>query len=80
MAARTRRIKHDDATRERIRTSQLLNRLHQCGLEDLELKNSQVKAIEILLRKSLPDLSNVEISGKGGGPIVLGWAAKDDDA
>ena len=67
MAARTVKIKHDDATREKIRTSQLLNRLHAYALSEadpqngktVELSATQVKATEVLLRKSLPDLSSV---------------------
>jgi len=68
MAARTVKVKHDDATREKIRTSQLLNRLHAYALSEddpqsgkpVELSSTQVKAIEVLLRKSLPDLQSVE--------------------
>lgn len=68
MAARIRKVQHDDRTREKIRTSQLLNRLHAYALSEndpqngkpVELSSTQVKAIEVLLRKSLPDLSQVE--------------------
>jgi len=68
MAARTVKVKHDDQTREKIRTSQLLNRLHAYALSEddpqtgrpVELNGTQVKAIEVLLRKSLPDLQSIE--------------------
>lgn len=68
MAARTRKPQHDERTREKIRTSQLLNRLHAYALSELDpqsnevvkLESGQVKAIEILLRKSMPDLQSVE--------------------
>lgn len=68
MAARKRKVQHDDATREKIRTSQLLNRLHAYALSEkdpqtqkaVKLETGQVRAIEILLRKSMPDLSQVE--------------------
>jgi hypothetical protein len=45
--------------RHRIKTSMLIKRLtdHAEGL--VELQPTQVKAIEILLRKTLPDLSQV---------------------
>lgn len=67
MAARTVKVKHDDATREKIRTSQLLNRLHAYALSEddpqtlkpVDLTPSQVKAIEVLLRKALPDLQSI---------------------
>lgn len=68
MAARTTRIAQTLETREKIRTSQLLNRLHAYALSEsdpqtekpVELSSSQVKAIEVLLRKSLPDLQSIE--------------------
>lgn len=63
MAARTRKIFHDDRTREKIRTTQLLNRLQNHIFSDdpkARLDQTQIKAIEILLRKSMPDLSAVE--------------------
>jgi hypothetical protein len=68
MAARTRRIQHDDATRARIQTSQLVNRLQANGLGKLkaELSASQVKSIEILLRKTMPDMTATDITSKGG--------------
>lgn len=73
MAARTRKAKHDDLTREKIRTSQLLNRLQDHvfgkGQEPVDVSQTQMKAIEILLRKSLPDLSNVTLSGDPDSPV-----------
>ena len=63
MAARTRKVRHDDFTRERIQTTQLVNRLTDHALGKLNLEPTQVRSIEILLRKSLPDLSSVEHSG-----------------
>jgi hypothetical protein len=80
MAARTR--KGTKATgwpvevRQRIRTSMLLNRLtaHALGEPDpqtgkpVDLSATQVRAIEILLRKSLPDLSATAIAETKEGP------------
>jgi len=61
MAARKRAIRHDDNTRAKIQATQLINRLtaHACG--ELELSSTQVRAIEVLLRKTLPDLSDVRM-------------------
>lgn len=61
MAARKRAIRHDDNTRAKIQAAQLINRLtaHACG--ELELSSTQVRAIEVLLRKTLPDLSDVRM-------------------
>jgi hypothetical protein len=64
MAAR-RNPAQDQATREKIRTTQLIKRLEANSLGELnpELSPSQVRSIEILLRKTLPDLTSVEHSG-----------------
>jgi uncharacterized protein YjiS (DUF1127 family) len=63
MAARTVKIRHDDETRAKIQTSQLINRLTDHALNDLKLEPTQVRAIEILLKKTLPDLTATELSG-----------------
>lgn len=59
--------KHDAATRDKIQTSQLINRLNKFALneEGVEIDATRLRAIEILLRKSLPDLQSVQISGSG---------------
>lgn len=69
MAARLNN-RHQDTVRAKIQASQLINVLqnHALGVTE-ELSASRLKAIEILLRKSLPDLSSVEMSGEGGGPV-----------
>jgi len=56
MAAR-KKIFQDQNTREKIRVSYLINRLTNHIDGSVELSNTQLKAIEILLKKSLPDLS-----------------------
>src|SRR5262249_23390293 len=55
---------HPDDVREKIRAGQLINRLqnHALGLLKPELTTSQVRAIEILLRKCVPDLVQTDIS------------------
>src|SRR5262249_49426855 len=57
---------HPDDVREKIRASQLINRLqnHALGLLKPELTISQVRAIEILLRKCVPDLAAAEIKSE----------------
>jgi hypothetical protein len=66
LAKRTRKPFHDDATRQKIQTTQLINRLQDNAMGKInpELSSAQVKSIEILLRKALPDLSSVEHSGE----------------
>jgi hypothetical protein len=63
MAPRINKIRPDDETRAKIQTSQLINRLHNHVFEKTELSSTQLKSIEILLKKTLPDLSAVDHSG-----------------
>lgn len=71
MAARTRRIQHDDRTRQRIATTQLVKLLQADALAKrfgrseapVTLTDGRRKSIEILLRKALPDLTAVEHTG-----------------
>jgi hypothetical protein len=44
-----------------LRTSQLINRLQKCAFGEISLTLTQLRAIEILLRKCLPDLAAAEI-------------------
>ena len=68
MAVRMRKT-HQDDVRAKIQTSQLINRLENHALGELDLTPTQIKAIEVLIRKTLPDLSAVSMSGEDGGPI-----------
>lgn len=65
MAARI-RAKHQDEIRTKIQTSQLINVLenHALGISE-DLPNSRLKAIEILLNKTLPNLQSTQIEGSG---------------
>lgn len=58
MAARN-RPGLSEATRLRIKTTMLVKRLQSHILGEVELSTSQVRAIEILLKKTLPDLSAI---------------------
>ena len=66
MAARL-RLKHQDEVRAKIQTSQLVNRLQDHSVGKNEMSTTQVRAAEILLRKTMPDLSaisaDVEVAG-----------------
>ena len=66
MVARNRKYQ-TDKTKEKIRTTQLVNRLQQFvfGENDHlgkvpDLSQGQIKAIQILLDKSLPSMSSVD--------------------
>ena len=61
---------HQEDVRRKIQLSQLLNVLQDHALnEGSEISMSRMKAIEILLRKSLPDLTAVTISGDAENPV-----------
>src|SRR5262245_24385039 len=62
--AKRKTLFHPDYVREKIRTTQLINRLQKFAFGEIELTMTQVRAIEILLRKSIPDLAAVEIKAE----------------
>ena len=82
--------------RSHIRAVELIQRLQIYALREkvklndgkggmvekvLVLDSTEIKAIEILLRKSLPDLQAVELSGENGGPVrILKLTPLDADA
>jgi hypothetical protein len=62
--AKRKMLFHPDYVREKIRASQLINRLQKCAFGEISLTTTQLRAIEILLRKSIPDLAAVEIQSE----------------
>ena len=71
MAARLNKL-HQDDIRKKIQASQLINVLQAHALTgDGEFSVTRMKAIEILLRKSVADLSAVTISGDPNNPVGL---------
>jgi hypothetical protein len=63
---------HQEDVRRKIQVSQLLNVLQDHALNEVgEISPSRMKAIEILLRKSLPDLTAVTISGDEDNPLRI---------
>jgi hypothetical protein len=57
------RLFHPEEVRQKIRTSQLVNRLHQFVKGEIELSPHQVAAALGLIRKTMPDLSAMSHSG-----------------
>ena len=71
MAAR-KNLRHDQKTRDKIQASQLINRLTNHALGDEEIMtNSQVNAARILLNKTIPDLSNIDLSGQVDSSVTV---------
>ena len=76
MAARKTRISHDENTRKKIQASQLINRLTDHILADEEVMTaSQVNAALGLLKKTLPDLKQVDLNAEveHSGSISISW-------
>lgn len=72
MAARKERPNRahaNDKCRERIKTSLLLNKLEDHILTNSDLSPTQIKAAEILLKKTLPDLKQLEHIGNPDKPV-----------
>ena len=70
MAARLRKT-HQDDVRSKIQASQIVNRLVDHGFGKIELTPAQVRSLEIVLKKVLPDLSAIELSGDEDNPIEV---------
>jgi hypothetical protein len=64
---------HQDDVRKKIQVGQLIKVLENHALSDdeKELSASKIKAIQILLNKSLPDLSSMQLTGDDDKPVVM---------
>tara|TARA_R100000231_G_scaffold12917_1_gene14462 strand:- start:32 stop:403 length:372 start_codon:yes stop_codon:yes gene_type:complete len=72
--------RHSEEIRKKIQASQLINRLMSHIGGDVELQNSQITAIKILLDKSLPNLSDVKMEHTSQGiTFNLNVAGVPDD-
>ncbi|MBA1364055.1 hypothetical protein [Burkholderia gladioli] len=80
MAARLRKT-HQEDVRAKIQASQLINRLQDHALGKLkDLSPTQMRAIEILLKKILPDLGQIQLSNAPGEALQLTISTKPKDA
>lgn len=82
MPQRTRKkLRHDEETRSKIQVALLIRRLQAFALGEDEhdgkggrrpciMDSAQIRAAEILLKKVLPDVTSVELSGPDGGDFV----------
>ena len=70
--------KHDARTRSKIQTSQLINRLMKHANGEVQMESTQIKAAEILLKKALPDLQAIQLTGEDDGPVKMAvtWKSK----
>lgn len=74
-ATRRNHSRDNESCREKIRTTQLIKRLEDHALGEIELSVTQVAAIKILLSKTLADLSAVSHAHMDDKNIkqVFGW-------
>jgi hypothetical protein len=71
MAARL-NPRHQQMVRDKIQASKLIELLQDYALGFIEeIPSGRMKAIEILLKKSVPDLSSVEMTGDADAPVLL---------
>jgi hypothetical protein len=79
MAARVNKIRHDTNTREKIRASLIIGRLQDHVAGSVELSATQVSAGLGLLRKTLPDLAQVDstLDANMQGSVTFTWQAPD---
>lgn len=71
MAARKNKTSLTDSWKAKIKASMLLIRLQDHAVGKIEMKNTQIKAADIVLRKMVPDLAKHEHTGEDGGPLIV---------
>ena len=75
MAARKNTPRLSQEWHERIRSGVILARLEKAALGELDITPASLKAAEIVLRKTIPDLARTEVTGEDGGPqeMTISW-------
>lgn len=71
MAARKRPLTEPKLAemRARIQATLLLKKMQDHALGECEMSATQIRAAEVLLKKTMPDLSAVELSGDPDKPV-----------
>ena len=70
MAARKRVLAVHEEWRSKIQTTMLLKRLTE-NVEHDNMSAGQIKSAEILLKKVIPDLKAIELTGADGGALLI---------
>lgn len=85
MAARLNR-KQDERSRSAIKTTQLLKRLNAFALGEkdeagnvVEIDTTRLRAIEILLKKTLPDLQSIQHGNDPDNPLTNPKELSDEE-
>jgi hypothetical protein len=78
MAARTNRVTLNESWRQKIKVSMLINRLQNHADGEVEMSATQIRAAEILLNKSLPNLSQATLdAGEGMQTLIFDMLGRD---
>lgn len=78
MAERMARVEMDYEHRSRIQTTKLVERLQDHALGAIQMTNSQIRAAIALLKKTIPDLAAVEVTGDVSGSLLGVLAGLND--
>jgi len=75
MAARIRKTTLSETWKAKIQAGVILDRLVKHVNGEIEMTASQIKAADILVKKTVPDLARTEVTGKDGEPQqhVVTW-------
>lgn len=71
MAARIRKIAMTKEWKEKIKISQIINRLVDHFDGAVELSKTQIDVAKILLAKVAPDLTKATLSGDADNPLII---------
>ena len=64
---------HSETVRQKIQASVIIDRFHKHHMGTLDLTQTQIKAGEILLDRSVAKLTNIQHSGDEDHPVVVTW-------
>ncbi len=73
------RLYHPEEVRQKIRTSQIVNRLNSFINGKIELSPHQVSAALGLIKKTMPDLQAITHRGDSDAPLTLKLEGTDID-
>jgi hypothetical protein len=71
MAARIRKIQHDEDTRARIKVGNIITVLQKHIDGEHDMSSTQIAAAKILLDKALPNLTSVDVKSEETRPYVI---------
>jgi len=67
-----------DAARQLISVQRIIQELHRCVDGERNMKSTEIRAAEILLNKSLPNLTATDVTSKGEALPVYQFNAPKD--